>query len=103
MAVLTASQTTIKPDRYEDYLDVCRKAKTLTEKHGAKNVRLLAALVAGEATGSFIFVSEADDFAAAGAVLDKALSDPEMRTLLSTGTASPYAGYQISQWVDVPL
>ena len=68
---------TVKPDRFEDYLDLAAKAKVIVEKCGGKNVRLLTALVAGEATGSFAFIEEADDFAALGAAFDKFMADPE--------------------------
>src|SRR5262245_40783718 len=103
MAVVTVSPTTIKPDQYEEFVAHIRKVKGIIEKNGAKNVRLLAGLVAGEATESFVFTSEADDFAAAGAIMDKSLADPEIVALMSTGPESPLVGYQISMWVDVPL
>ena len=103
MAVVTVSTLTVKPDRFEEYLDLARKAKAIEEKCGGKNVRLLAALVAGEATGSLVFIYEADDFAANGAVGDKFFADPEAVAMMSTGTASPVASYQVTQWVDVPL
>jgi hypothetical protein len=66
----------------------------------------LAALVAGEATGSTALTFEADDFTAYGVVFDKFLADPEGQALMaSTGTsASPLAGgFQGTMWVDVPL
>ena len=66
-------------------------------------MRLLAGLVAGQATGTLVYMSEADDFAAAGAQMDKAMADPEIVAMLSTGTASPVASFQVTQWVDVPL
>jgi hypothetical protein len=89
MAVATVATTTTKPDRYDDYLDVVRRAKAVVLRNGVRNVRTLAALVAGEATGSFAFTSEADDFAAASAVLDKTLAVAETVALMSTGPASP--------------
>jgi hypothetical protein len=73
------------------------------EKHGGKNVRLLAGLVAGQQTGSLAFTFEADDFGGYGAYLDKALADPQIGELMSTGDASPMAGFQTTLWVDVPL
>ncbi len=104
MAVVNVTTVTVKPDRYEEYLEqTARKAKALIEKHGGKNCRLLAALVAGEATGSLAFTFEADDFAAWGAVGDKFMADPEGVSMFSTGTASPIAALQITAWVDVPL
>ena len=82
-----------------------RKSKAILEKSGAKNVRLLAALVAGEATGSFVMTCEADDFAGVGAVLDKFLADPAGMALISSSNSAdgPTAGFQGALWVDVPL
>jgi hypothetical protein len=103
MAVANVTTITVKPDRYQDWLEVARKARTLIEKYGGKNIRVLAGLVAGQATGSLVYISEADDFAAAGGVLHKILPDPVGREVMSTGSASPTAGYQTTFWVDVPL
>jgi len=68
MAVVSVTTATVKPDRFEDELEEVRKVKAIFEKCGAQNIRLLAALVAGEQTGSLAFTYEADDFAAWGAV-----------------------------------
>jgi hypothetical protein len=103
MAVVTVATTTVKPDRYAEYVEQMRTMKAINEKNGAKNVRVLAGLVAGAATGTFVWISEADDFAAAGAVIDKTLADPEVQKMMSTGTASPVANYQTTMWVDLPL
>jgi hypothetical protein len=64
---------------------------------------VLAALVAGEATGSIAFTLEADDFSSYGAIWDRFLVDPELLAMMSTGSASPTASYQTTMWVDVPL
>ena len=103
MGVVSVSTTTIKPDRFEDYLDQVGKWKTAVEKAGGKNVRLLAALVAGEATGSLAFIVETDDFSAFGASWDKFLANAEGSAQLSTlnTTAGPIASYQTTLWVDV--
>jgi hypothetical protein len=106
MAVVGVSNVTIKPDRMEDYIElVARPAKALLEKYGTKNVRLLAAVVAGEATGSVVYISETDDFAASGAVLDKLFTEPDGMALMAAVNAGdgPMAGYQLSFWVDIPL
>jgi hypothetical protein len=105
MAVVSVTTLSVKPDRYEDFLETTRKAKTILEKSGARNLRLLAALTAGEATGSLAMTWEVDDFAAQGAVLDKFLADPEGLALISSTntTAGPTAGFQSTIWVDVPL
>jgi len=103
MAVVLVSTLTIKPDRMEDYVELARRFKASAEKHGARNVRLLAAVVAGEATGTLAFLSEYDDFAASGGVADRVYADP-VRMLRTTSTSdSPVASFQMSQWVDILL
>jgi hypothetical protein len=105
MAVVSVTTLTVKPDRYEDFLVDARKIKAVIERLGAKNVRLMAALVAGEATGTFAFIGEADDFAAYGAVQDKLLADPEAQPILASAntSAGPASSVQSAIWVDVPL
>ncbi len=105
MAVVHVSTTTVKPDGYEAYLELNRKSKAIIEKCGGKNIRLLAALVAGEATGSFVFTFEADDFAAWGAVGDKFFADPEGQALAASANSGvgPISSQQQTVWVDVPL
>ena len=44
----------VKPDRFQDWLDVMRKATPIMEKAGAKNARILVGLVAGEQTGTVV-------------------------------------------------
>ena len=105
MAVVTVAMLTIKPDRFDDAVESVRKSKAILEKHGGRNTRLLAALVAGEQTGGMAVSIETDDFAAYGVMQDKFLADPEGLALVSaTNTAAgPIAGYQQTLWVDVPL
>jgi hypothetical protein len=106
VAIVSVGAVTIKPDRFQDYLDqVARPSKALIEKHGGKNVRLLAGLVAGEATGSLSFVFEVDDWAAYGDFGQGFFGDPEgvAQVASPNSSASPVAGYQSSVWVDVPL
>jgi hypothetical protein len=76
MAVVSVTTFTAKPDRFEDAVADVRKVKAIFEKLGARNVRLLAALVAGEATGGLASTFEADDFASQGALQDKVLCRP---------------------------
>jgi hypothetical protein len=105
MAVVAVTTTTVKPDRYEDFLADTRKVKATLVRSGGDNVRVLAALVAGEASGTMTVLYEADDFAAFGAVQDKFLADPDGLALIqSTGAStSSVHGFQFTLWVDVPL
>ncbi len=65
----------------------------------------MAALTAGQASGSLAMSWEADDFGSQGAVLDKFLADPQGLALMTAvnTTAGPTGGFQSSIWVDVPL
>jgi hypothetical protein len=105
MAVVAVSTLTVKPDHYDDFLVEARQVKTIVERSGGKNVRMLAALVAGEATGSLAVIAEADDWTAYGAAQDKLYGDPEFRPILARGNSS--AGHinsiQTTVWVEVPL
>ena len=105
MAVATVSTFTVKPDRFEDFLVMSRNGKALLEKHGAKNVRVMAAQVAGDATGSVAVIVEADDWAASGAFNDRFQADPEGQAFLASlsSGASPIGAANVSIWVDVPL
>lgn len=105
MAVVSVTTYTVKPDRYDDFLADVRKTKPILERSGAQNIRMVAALVAGESTGSLALTWEADDFAAQGAVLDRLLADPVLLALISSvnTTAGTTTGFQATTWVDVPL
>jgi hypothetical protein len=83
MAVVSVTTLAVKPDGYEEALIELRQIKAFTEKCGGKNVRLVAALVAGQATGSFAFITEADDFGAIGALTDKFIGDPEGQAIFA--------------------
>ena len=102
MAVVTVATMTIKPGRMEDYVEVARKTKAVYEKYGGKNVRLLSAVVAGEATGTLVFLSESDSLAAGAELLEKFVADPEAPRTRYT-SAGPIASLQMAFWVDVPL
>ena len=104
MTVLSVTALTIKPDRYEDFLATTKKSKSILEKSGAKNVRLIVGM-SGQSSGSFVLTHEADDFTDAGRVLDKFLADPEgLAVMMETGTeGGPTASWQTSTWVEIEL
>jgi hypothetical protein len=104
MTVLSVTALTIKPDRYEDVLKTTTKSKSILEKCGAKNVRLIVGL-GGQRSGSFVLSHEADDHAASGAILDRFLADSEgLALMMESGTeGGPIASWQTSTWVEIPL
>jgi len=93
----------VKPDRWEEFVEQARKVKSIFERHGGKNIRLLAGLVAGQQTGAIVGTVEFDDMSAYGAFEDKVLADPEMPPMMSGNDANPVAGPQTSIFLDVPL
>jgi hypothetical protein len=105
MAVVSVTNITIRPGTYDAFLETNRKAKAILERCGAKNLRLLGTLVAGEATASFAMTWEADDHASYGAVMDKFLADAEGMALLMEATSGdgPTDSFQGSLWSDIPL
>jgi hypothetical protein len=103
MAVVTTTIVQVKPDRFQEWLEVMRKVSPIMEQAGGKNIRVLVGLVAGQQTGSVVVTQEGDDFAAAGATLDRVFADPEIQKALALGEGNPIAGWQTSFYVDVPL
>ena len=104
MTVLSVTALTIKPDRYEDILETTKKSKSILEKCGAKNVRLVGG-VSGQSSGGFVLTHEADDHAASGAILDRFLADSVgMVLMMETATeGGPTASWQTSTWVEIEL
>ena len=103
MAVVTVATMQVKPDGMEALMERFRKAKTIFESAGGRNVRVLSGVVAGEATGMVTFLCESDDFAQFGALMDKVSADPEIAAQTANTSDSPVPGYQLTVWVDLPL
>ena len=57
----------------------------------------------GEPTGSAVFTSQTDDFAAAGAVMGKLIADPEGASVMSITEDGPLVSYQTSFWMEIPI
>lgn len=104
MTVLSATTLTVKLDRYEDFLASAQKSKSLLEKHGAKNVRLIVSM-SGELSASFTLTHEADDFTDAGRIRDKFLADPKgLGVMTESGSAGGLtASWHPSTWVEIRL
>src|SRR5690349_14608889 len=103
MAVMSVTILQVKPGRYDDYLAVTARADKMLEKAGAKNIRLIVGLTAGEASGSMVPTWEADDFTSHGKVTDAFFANGGAELLAELGGAdSPILGWQSSTYVDVP-
>ena len=104
MTVISTTVMTIKPDRYEDFVASVTKSKAILEKYGAKSVRLMATMVGG-GFGTFALATEYDDFAAAGAGLDKFMIDAEAVEVMQTslGASGGTASADSSMWLEIPI
>src|SRR5580704_10889198 len=102
VAVVSVTAFQISPNGSEAAMQWLRKTKAFLEGSGARSVRLLSALVGGEATGTMAFLTESEDFAHNGSISDKFLADPELASgmveAISTGA---FLGVQTSLWMDV--
>ena len=90
MAVVSVATMTLQPGGYAAFTELHKKSKAILERCGAKNVRLLGTLVAGQASASIAMSWEADNYSAYGAVMD--IGSPD----------NPIASFQSSLWTDIP-
>jgi hypothetical protein len=103
MAVMSVTIVTVKPGRFEDYLAMAKRSEGLLTDCGAKNVRLIVGLAAGEASGSMVTTWEADTFTEYGKVTDAFFEKGGTEIMNENGSAdSPIVSWQSSTYVDVP-
>jgi len=103
VAITSVTVLAVKPGRYDDFLKQQNEAEALLEKCGAKNLRLMVGLTAGEASGSIVTTFEADDFTAHGKVMDAFFAGGGVEIMQAiNGEDSPIATWQSSTYVDVP-
>jgi hypothetical protein len=99
-----AAVSSIKPDRLEDAIESARQANKLVGRHGADG-RLLIADLAGEQTGTGIFVIQLDSVELAAdlvASLDGDSEFTEFRVNLGS-SKSPIVPLSTSMSVEIPL
>jgi hypothetical protein len=103
MAITSVTVLAVKPGRFEDFMKQQNEAEALLERCGAKNLRLMVGLTAGEASGSIVSTFEADDFSAHGKVLDAFFAGGGVEIMQAIGgDDSPIESWQSSTYVDVP-
>ena len=105
MTVLNVFIGQPKPGRYDDVVEMSRTANKVIERHGAQNIRTVAATVSGAAYGNIVSVCEFDDLEAWGGWLDAVLADEEIVTLLGQlrGENTPYLTQSTGVVMEVPL
>ena len=100
MTVISVTTIPVQPDApWDETLATHKQAKTILERHGAKNVRLMVSMVGAAPVGTAYSSFEADDHAALGKITDAVFTDPELLEMMSAGT-SPWT---TSVFADVPL
>jgi hypothetical protein len=105
MTVLSVITGQPKPGRFDDAIEMNRKTKKVLERHGAKNIRNLTAMVSGAAFGSIVSSSEFDDTEAWGAWFDAIMADEELVAILSHARSdkTPWATLSSQVVTEVPL
>ena len=103
MAIMSVTVMTIKPGRYAEFLAGTAEADELLKKSGAKNLRLIAGLAAGEGSGTIVSTWEADDFEDFGKISQAFFENGGTDVMEGVGSAdSPVASWQNSIFVDIP-
>jgi hypothetical protein len=82
MRVINATVSRAKPGRQNDAVGMAVEAGKLLTRHGAENCRLLLAGTAGEATGTYVFISEFQSGEAWGIFSDELAKDHELELLV---------------------
>jgi hypothetical protein len=105
MTVLSVASFGLKPGQLEAFRKDMRKSKELLERCGAKNVRVLGAVMGGDALNALTISWEADDYASYGKVVDKFQADPEgAAQIMSASTPdSPVTSFTGTLWQEVNL
>jgi hypothetical protein len=105
MTVVNSVTGRVLPGRYEDFLSQGLEVSKLFERHGARDIRLLEAVAAGEASNSWAFSAEFDDAEAYGSFSDELASDVEMQSIVARVRAadSPVVIEQQSLLAEIPL
>lgn len=105
MTILQSTVTRAKPGRRHDAIAMALEASKLLERHGADDSRLLAAQIAGEATGTHVFTTEFGDGEAWGEFNDSLAADAELDALMDRveRADSPVVMASMSVGSEIPL
>ena len=99
MAVISVTTLTVGPG-WDQFMDDQKKAKAILEKHGAKNVRLLAEVAGSVPSGTVHSTFEADDLGSLGKVLDAVYADPEILGMMQDSSATSWTSSILG---EIPL
>lgn len=104
MTVIQTIVGTVKPGRYDDHIALAHEAEKLLERHGGREIRLLAAGLAGEATGNWALGTQFADLEAFGAFSDDINTDPDLLSLMTRvrGVDAPSTIIGMSLSTEIP-
>jgi hypothetical protein len=105
MSVIHTTSSRVKVGRLTEAINVGAAAGQLLRRNGAKDCRLMVADVAGEQTGTHIFVVECENHEDYGIMSEKAALDPKLEGLMESvsGANSPITIESQSLLAEVPL
>jgi hypothetical protein len=105
MSLVQTSVSRPKPGRRHDAIALAVEAAKMLERHGAADSRLLVADTAGEATGTYVFLTEFENGEAWGAFGDSLAADAELEALMDRldGEDSPIVMESMSVGNEIPL
>ena len=101
MTVGSSTIVTLVAGRENDAIADTGKYKTLLERHGAKNYRVM--LMMDRTPLRMVTTYEAEDQAALGKISDNLLADPEFQPLMaaSFGPGGSSSGYVTQMWIEL--
>src|SRR5689334_18635512 len=105
MSLIQSTVTRAKPGRRHDAVALAVEASKLLERHGADDCRLLGAQVAGEMSGTHVFMTEFENGEAWGEFNDSLYADAELQALLDRVERddSPVDMVAMSIATEIPL
>src|SRR5436189_462854 len=83
MTVISTYIAQVKAGRFEDALDLSRRAAKPLERLGAHNVRVLRGVASAETYGSFVMTMEYENNEAYGDSYDRLMADDEMLSIMA--------------------
>jgi hypothetical protein len=105
MTVISTYLGQVKAGRFEDALEMSRRAAKPLERLGAHNVRVLRGAASAEAFGVFVLTMEYENNEAWGESYDRIMADDELLSIMAQADSetSPYTSQSIVVGTDIPL
>jgi hypothetical protein len=105
MTVISTFVAQVKPGRFEDALEMSRRAAKPLERLGAHNVRALRGAASAETYGGFVLTMEYESNEAYGESYDRIMADDELLGIMAEADSenTPYQSQGIVVGTEIPL